>query len=318
MSKEQQMHDVYTKVKELALELGRTPKILDLEGIGITRYEIDKIFGGMIAIQQACGLKPNKEKKIDNTIFNKDIEKHLESFEPASEIKPYVIKKKDAKFATISDIHWPFRSKVVLDKFYEFIKEHQPDFVIINGDAWDMYAHSKYPKSINVYTPRDEEALAREMNEEFWKSVKKACPKAKCFQLLGNHDIRPLKRVLETYPAAEDWVNDYFKKLFTFDGVETIFNARQELQINDDLIFHGYRSKLGDHRDYTHMNCHNGHSHVGGTVFRRIKGVTIFECNSGVAGDIESKALSYTPQQVTHQTPGFSFRDKYGPRFVAC
>ena len=65
------------------------------------------------------------------------------------------------------------------------------------------------------------------------------------------------------------------------------------------------------------MNCHNGHSHVGGVVYSRIKGVTLFESNSGVAGDIESKPLSYSPQKMTHQTPGFSYRDKWGARLIA-
>ena len=317
MSKDR-MHEIISITKDVAISLGRTPMMANIEEAGISRHEVTKVFGGFKPLLDACGLdKSNKAKKIDNSIFNRSIVQEIERRDNEEELQPYVIKHKDAKFAIVSDIHWPFSSKKVIEAFYVFILDTQPDFIIINGDAWDMYSHSKYPKSVNIYTPREEEALARKMNEEFWKECKRLCPKARCFQLLGNHDIRPLKRVLESYPAAEDWADMYFKKIFSFDEVETIFDYRQELQINDDLIFHGYKSKLGDHRDYTHMNCHAGHSHVGGTVFRRIKGVTIFEANSGVAGDIESKALSYTPQKITHQTPGFSYRDKYGPRFIA-
>lgn len=318
MSKVDQ-HDIINKLKEMASELGRTPTWIEVTTT-ISKHQIYKYFGGYSILIHAAGLEPvkvSKNKAINNSIFLKSVEDQVETYEPRDNIQPFVIQKKDAKFACISDLHFPWVNKKVLEVFYDFIKDHQPDYVIINGDAWDMYAHSKYPRSMNIYTPREEQALARKMNEEFWQKVQIICPKAQCFQLLGNHDIRSLKRTLEHYPEAEDWITEKLKELFTFKNVTTIHDHRQELQINEDLIFHGYRSKLGDHRDYTLMNCHNGHTHVGGTVFRRIKGKTLFECNSGVAGDLEAKALSYSSQKATHQTPGFSFRDKYGPRFIA-
>ncbi len=311
MSQKQDTHDLIAAVKQLAFEMGGTPTRAQFEqNVKGAKYRIEaseyRNYSGLLS---AAGLVPARmERKIDQTIFNKNIEQHLESYEPREDIQPYIIKLKDAKIASISDIHWPFHSQKVLDAFVEFCREHQPDFIIINGDAWDMYSHSKYPKSVNIFTPRDEETQARKHNEDFWKRIKEVCPKSRCFQLLGNHDIRPMKRVIEEYPSAEDWVLDHFKKRFTFDGVETVY---------DIAIFHGYRSKLGDHRDYIHMKCMIGHQHVGGTVFRRIKGITLWESNSGVAGDIESKGLAYTPQKMTHQTPGFSYTDKWGPRFIA-
>jgi predicted phosphodiesterase len=311
--------ELVNKLRELALDLGRTPHWHEITKI-VSTTQIYKHFGGLPVFIQAAGLDPapkTKAKKIDNSIFNVDVETRLKEYEESGQPDPYVFKKTDAKIALISDIHFPWANKKVLEKFYEFIEEHQPDFVIINGDAWDMYAYSKYPRSHNLYSPRDEQSIARKMNEEFWDKVQSLCKNAKCIQMLGNHCIRPLKRVLEEYPEAEDWIAEKLKELFTFKNVLTVHDHRQEVIINEDCIFHGYRSQLGAHRDYTHMNCHNGHSHVGGTVFRRIKGKTLFECNSGVAGDIDSKALSYTSQKITHQTPGFSYRDKYGPRFIA-
>ena len=318
MGKKIDQFEAINRVKNLAQEVGRTPTWYEIKSV-LSNSVVYSLFGSMEKLIAAAGLEPIKSsgRKIDPMVFYKDIEEQVDNYKPREEIENYVINKPDAKIAMISDIHFPFANMKVLEKFYEFIKEHQPDFVVINGDAWDMYAHSKYSRSMNVYSPREEQSLARRMNEEFWANVKSACKKVQCFQMLGNHDIRPLKKTLEHYPEAEDWINEKMKELFTFDGVTTIHDHRQELQINEDLIFHGYRSKLGDHRDYTHMNCHNGHSHVGGVVYRRIKGKTLFECNSGVAGDIEAKALSYTPQKMTHQTPGFSYRDKWGARFIA-
>jgi predicted phosphodiesterase len=265
---------------------------------------------------QAAGLELSKQatrRKIDGSVFERDIERHLAEYQP----KPYVPPGPFPSAAIISDIHWPFHCQRVIDRFLNYVETHQPEWVIINGDAWDMYSHSKYPRSHNVFTPRDEQAMAREQNEAFWRKVKLIAPNSKCVQMMGNHDLRPMKRVLEAYPEAEDWIADKLSSLFSFDGVTTIMEPTEELFLNDKtIVFHGYRGKLGDHRDYTLLNCFNGHTHVGGAVWRQLRNEVIFECNSGIAGDPMSKGLTYRPQKITHWTPGFAVCDEYGPRFI--
>lgn len=271
--------------------------------------------GGYAVVLKAAGLEsvgPSKKPKITNQIFERALEPRLEQFQAKPRSKePW------PKIAVISDIHWPFHSQRVLNAFYDFVETHQPEHIILNGDAWDMYSHSKYPRSQLLYNPKEEQQLSRKYNEEFWRECQKRCPQAKCYQMLGNHDVRPLKRVLESYPAAEDWIEQMMKTLFTFENVTTFFDHRQELILPGNImVHHGYRSKLGDHRDYTRMNSIVGHTHLGGAVFRQILGTILWELNSGVAGDPESKALSYTPQKITHWTSGFGWVDKYGPRFI--
>jgi hypothetical protein len=180
-----------------------------------------------------------------------------------------------------------------------------------------MYSHAKFPRSHNQFTPRDEEQLSRKMNEDFWQDVKRASPRSKCIQMLGNHDARPLKRVLEVYPEAEDWIKERLQKMFTFDGVHTVFNPREEYYLNSNtILFHGYRSKLGEHRDFTLMNCINGHTHNPGVVFKKIRGASLWELNTGFAGDPQAKGLTYTPQKITQWTQGFGVINKYGPQFI--
>lgn len=282
------------------------------------RWLLTKMFGSYTVFVQAAGLDPvsTGRKKIDNSIFNVNIEKHLGAYEKKDsaelpKIEPF------PNAAIISDIHWPFENPKVIKAFIEYVGDVKPDHVIINGDAWDMYSHAKFPRSHNVFTPRDEQALSRERNEDFWAKVKAAAPKAQCTQMLGNHDVRPMKRVLETYPEAEDWIKEKMKELFTYKGVKTIFDAREELFLNSQIIvFHGYRTKLGDHRDYTLYSTCNGHSHMGGVVFRKVRGTILFELNSGFAGDPEAKGLTYTPQRIVNWTSGFAIINKYGPAFV--
>jgi predicted phosphodiesterase len=317
-------HELIKAVKELALELGRTPTRGEFEAqVRGGAYRTRQLFKNYSALLLAAGLDTyddrrsvNKPKKIDGSVFNKSLEAHLEQYKP----KEYVEQGDYPSYAIISDIHWPFESQRVINKFYLYVAETQPEFVIINGDAWDMYSHSKYPRSHNIFTPREEMRLAREGNEKFWAEIRRIAPNAKCIQMMGNHDVRPLRRILEVYPMAEDWMEEKLKDLFTFEGVHTIMDPREEFFIREDIaVFHGYMSKLGGHRDFTLISCNTGHTHKGGTVFRTVAdGRQIFEANSGVAGDPYSKGLAYTSQKLHNMTPGFIGSDKWGPRFVPC
>jgi predicted phosphodiesterase len=302
-------------IRELAMEIGRAPSLMEfLLKSGRTKHWVFKNFGGFSPMLLSVGIQPGPNgKKIDNTIFEvRNLPQFLEEA-PRAAAKD---KGPAKKIAVISDIHWPFHSQRVVDAFLEFIKVHQPEYVFINGDAWDMYSHGKFPRSHNIFTPREERDLARKHNEEFWVEVKKRCPDAKCVQMLGNHEVRPLKRILEEYPAAEDWLKKALQDEFTFEGVETIFDTRQEYIIGNIAIFHGYRSKLGDHRDYTQYNCIVGHTHRGGTVFKNIRNEILWELNSGLAGDPLQKGLTYTPQRINEWTQGFAYVDEHGPRFI--
>ena len=311
------MHDAVAALKSIAIELGRSPTKNEFcSRVPGASHAANKF--GFTALLQAAGLETYSERRtkkaLSNAVFEKSIEAHLgeKTESPPIERKPW------PKIAVISDIHWPFSSETVLSRFLSFIKKHQPELVVINGDAWDMYSHAKFPRSHNVFTPREEQTAARRMNEDFWKEVKRLCPSARCVQLMGNHDVRPLKRILEAYPAAEDWIEKALRDAFTFDGVETIYDPRQELIVGDIAIFHGYRSQLGAHRDFTLMNCVNGHTHQGGCVFKKLRNETLWELNSGLAGNPTGKGLTYTAQKLSTWTPGFGWVDEDGPRFIPC
>lgn len=306
-------HTLIGLLKDLAIELGRTPTRKEFADKHGFKWEVH--FGNWGPFVKAAGLEPTHDRKINNSIFEVSLHQHLEGYTP----RPRLAIEAYPTVASISDIHWPFPNKIVINRYLEYVGDEKPEWAVINGDGWDMYSHAKFPRSHNIFRPQEEEQLSRQMNVDFWEEVKRRSPDSKCFQLMGNHDIRPMKRVLEQYPEAEDWIKDRLSKLFTFDGVTTIFDPRQELMVGSNIaIFHGYRSGLGDHRDYTLMNCMNGHTHIGGVVFRTVRGILIWELNSGLAGDPEAKGLTYTPQKITKWTPGFSAVDKIGPRFVPC
>ena len=302
-------HTAIQRLTELALELGRTPTWIEIKGV-VSGNTIYKLFGGFPQFVAAAGLEPAKNaKKIDDTIFHASIVKQIDNFEHKSKQKQIF-----EKTVIIGDTHFPFVHKPSLEKAIAFIKAFQPKYVIQIGDLFDMLSHGRFPRSLSTYNPREEMTEGRRMASDMWKAVKEASPKSECHQILGNHDIRPMKKILETYPEAEVFFD--FERWFVFDGVKTHSDIRQELIINGICFLHGYRTKLGDHRDYNRLSTVCGHSHLGGVSFKNYGSEILFELNAGYLGDPESKALSYTPQKIINWTHGIGVIDDHGPRFI--
>ncbi|NDD53352.1 hypothetical protein EBZ39_05680 [bacterium] len=312
MGKDQRIHEVLSQVKDLAIELGRSPEMKEIN-VGIaSKHEIYKLFGSHVQVLQAAGLPLIKQKKIDNSIFHKDIEKHLEEYSPKEKIPNLDIRY--TKTVILGDIHAPFADQAKLKKVIEFIEKFKPARVIQVGDLYDMLSHGKFPRSHNIYTPAQEMAEGRKIVDKMWKDIQKAAPKAECFQILGNHDQRPMKRILEAYPEAELFMD--FSKWFTFDGVITEFDIRKELILDGIAYLHGYKSRLGEHMEFMRRPVICGHTHRAGLVYKNFGDQILFEMNVGFLGDPESKALSYTAQRHTHWTHAFGVIDEHGPRVV--
>lgn len=213
----------------------------------------------------------------------------------------------------IGDLHFPWVDKVALRKLLKSID--RPKVVVQLGDLYDMYSHSKYPRTHNLFTPKDELIKAREMAEEFWAEIRVRTPRAERYQLMGNHDIRPFKRMIEKYPEFEHQID--INHLWEFDRVKTMRSDREELIIDDMVFIHGYRARLGDHARFNHMKTVCGHTHRGGVHFINLKNKIIWELNCGHLADKNAVPLSYTKQrQFSNWTLGYGIIDAYGPRFI--
>lgn len=314
MSKVSQ-HELISALHDLALQLGRTPRRTEFEShVRGGKYQLEKLFGSYTLFVNAAGLEhasDEKLKKVSNVVFEKSIEQHLEEYKP----RPLIEKLPYPKIAVLGDIHEPFSHEQTKAEFSLFCEKMQPEWIIQVGDAFDCYSHAKFPRSHNIFTPKEEEKKAKKNLEELFSILRKKCPNSKIVLLHGNHSIRALKRVLESVPSIEHWAEKYLEELMTFDGVKTIHDAREEFIVNDIAFHHGHLSQLGAHRDYMQMNAVVGHIHVGGTVFRQIQGKTLWELNAGLAGDPFSKGLSYTSQKISKWTLGWAAIDSFGPRF---
>lgn len=312
----EQQHYILCKLKELAQELGRVPMRHELQTL-LPRVNIDVLFKTYDNLLACAGLVPQETEKkkkpfppIEDPLTIKQIIQ--------SQAQRNVIKLNYArKILVIGDVHFPFVNLNALQMVYDFAKKEKPDVIVQIGDLDDQYSNSKFARSLNIYTPKAEDELAREMAEEMWATLKKMSSHADCFQLMGNHNARVLKRVMEKFPEGEHLIENAMRERMTFEGVTTIHDPTEELYINDILFLHGHYSQLGAHRDYNRMNVVCGHSHRGGVNYRSYNGETFWELNAGFIGDPYSKALSYRPQRVHNWTTGLGFIDQYGARFIS-
>lgn len=226
---------------------------------------------------------------------------------------------KRRKVLVVGDMHLPFADRSVMSQIYSAIEQHNPQIVVQIGDLFDMFAMSRFYRTHNLMTPKEEVEKGRLQAEAFWGligSYRVNRQKIKCFQLMGNHDVRPFKRVLEKMPELESVLASSLHELFAFKGVETLRSDREELDIDGVRYIHGYMSKLGDHARYFLQPTVCGHSHRGGTHFFTNNGKPIWELNVGYVADNSQVPLQYNQTKTTRWTHGYGLVDEAGPRFV--
>lgn len=323
MAQGNEQHEIISFLKDLAISLGRSPKASDLIGYQkISRHKIERVFGRFSVAMQAAGLEMSikqSPRKVTNEIFERPIEPHLvEQQERQREprFSNFVLPIDNYPTTVfLGDFHSPFNHVGATQFAIDTIAELKPKRVIQGGDLRDMFSAGKYPRSHNIFTPKEEIEQGTKICRKLWADVQAASPGVECYQLLGNHDVRPYKRVLEACPELEMFID--LKPLYTFPGVKLIEDPREELELDGVFAHHGYLTRLGANRDFMNACTVNFHTHKGGSVYRAIfGGHIIWELNAGTLGDPESKGLSYTPQKHHHQTLGLGVVDKYGPRFI--
>lgn len=231
-----------------------------------------------------------------------------------------------AKVGAIPDTHHPYENVNAISGLYAALEaEHRIkpfDYIIQMGDARDMYSFSKFPRSYNLYTPKQEIEIATDKLTEFWKTIHKICPATKLIQIQGNHEERLPKRILERIPEAESLID--LKDLFRFAHVDTIFDG--DLVIDDVIYFHGYLTKQYGHLRHFLRSCVFGHTHQAWILFEKIDALTIgrtphkngllFEFSCGFLGDDKLLPLQYTVSKKNKWSTGYGIIEDGVPRFV--
>lgn len=224
------------------------------------------------------------------------------------------------KIVAIGDTHFPFSADHVIRWIiYDIIaKDPEITHVIQLGDLYDFASYSRFPKRMFI-TPREETNLARAKAEYFWRALRKVAPKAKFYQILGNHDARLSKRVVECMPELDHLIN--YKGLWEFPGVITKQDERDELILGDWSFIHGH-TKFTKHIEAVNFkNVCTGHTHSGGQHCYRLmirdQAKILQEVNAGYCGDPFHEALIYRPlNKFFKWTWGCAVIDERGGRFI--
>lgn len=230
---------------------------------------------------------------------------------------------KDKIIIAVGDLHQPFVSWPWLQWLIDTIitpNKRRIYAVVQMGDLYDMFAYTKFPARKDM-SAKDELEFGRQNAEVFWTRVQKACGyKTKYFQLLGNHDIRPPKRMLEQFPEGLAYFKDDVS-LWEFRGVESYLDTKEPLEILGWLYTHGH-TKNGKHSEAVHFqNVVTAHTHTGGLwcyrFHRQNETQIVTELGCGYGANPFAPELIYRPlTKYFKWTHGVGIIDGYGGRFV--
>lgn len=214
------------------------------------------------------------------------------------------------KVVVISDTHFPYHNKAAYKEVLRLIKQERPDAVIQIGDLLDQYVFSKYSRSQNLTTPEREVSQGRMHSQSMWATIRKLVPKAKLYQVLGNHDLRLKKRIMEVLPELETVYN--YKDMYTFPGVKTLKNDRDYIEIDGVVYCHGWLSKSIDHAKHFAKPTVHGHRHKPAieTAGR------LWSMDVGFLGDEKRVPFNYTMSKLTNWRMAIGIVDNGKPRLV--
>lgn len=180
-------------------------------------------------------------------------------------------------YAILSDIQIPYQDKPVLDLVLRFLRDIEPDGVVLNGDICDMYSISTFNKN-PVSTP----SLNREIAEVGWlMSTLSAIPsiKEKWFTG-GNHEDRLRRYIWQNASAFGSVAKLSFPQLFGLD--EYGFKWRPyggHVMLGKLMVTHGslIRKHAGEtaraHFEKYGTSVLVGHSHrLGAYHHRNVRG----------------------------------------------
>ena len=93
---------------------------------------------------------------------------------------------------SLSDIHFPYHNKYLLEATIELMDDINPDVIVINGDVNDYFQLSRFNQGLERIDDLQEEL---DMGVSFRAALRNTFPNATIRENLGNHDERLLSYV---------------------------------------------------------------------------------------------------------------------------
>lgn len=149
---------------------------------------------------------------------------------------PYIVPSNIEKWLVLPDIHVPYHNIAALTLAIKEGRKQRCDGIILNGDAWDCYALSRFLKDPGERDfPKEREAM-----RHFLAVVRKQFPQAEILYKQGNHEFRFeyfLKEKAPDFFGCEEFSLRHLLDLCGF-GVTWIAEKRP-IQIGKLSVLHG-------------------------------------------------------------------------------
>ena len=185
-----------------------------------------------------------------------------------------MVKKEYLKFIAIPDVHVPYEDKQSVRTVLRFVKDQQPDHVVLIGDVLDNYSISHYDKN-----PERSQRLQWELDrtQGFLTELRRAAGiGTRITYLEGNHELR-MQKYLWKHPEIHGLKNMELPKLLELEKNDVDYCS--ELVWKNAFIFtHGKKTTIYAPRvelDTNGMSGMSGHSHRRGSHYKTSRtGVT--------------------------------------------
>lgn len=152
-----------------------------------------------------------------------------------SRIKDLELELKDGNILVASDIHFPYQDDTAITAFIDYAAVMQPEVIVLNGDLLDFYKLSRFSKDPSGKNPAEEIEMVR----EFLANLRSKVPDAKIYYVIGNHETRLEKYVLDNAPQIACLIDNVFEIVKT-ENYKVV--GCSSLTVNDMFVFkHGNR-----------------------------------------------------------------------------
>lgn len=145
--------------------------------------------------------------------------------------------------------------------------------------------------------------------EGMWKEVRRLCPTAKCFQLMGNHDVRVSKRISEKLPELSELFSH--TSLYNLPGVNVLESDRDYLELDGVVYVHGWLTKSLDHAKFFGMPTVHGHRHRPCLEYSHGR---LWSMDCGHLSDLARIPMQYTQSKKTNWTLACGLVEERQPR----
>jgi UDP-2,3-diacylglucosamine pyrophosphatase LpxH len=217
---------------------------------------------------------------------------------------------KKHRVLVIGDTHFPFHSKSAYSNLISFAKKIKPTHIVQIGDLLDQYVFSSFSRSLDV-SPKEEIDYGLNLAADMWTELQKIAPRAKCYQIIGNHDVRLSKRISERLPELSSFFS--FRNLYKFDGVKVMDSDRDYLKIGGIIYTHGWLSKSLDHAKFFGSPVVHGHRHRPCIEYEN---KNLWSMDVGYMADEKSLPLQYTSSKWTKWTSSCGVVENGVPRII--